>query len=108
MGINIKGENVRVWRKDFDNGCAYSVSSSTKLQDGTRANAYTDIRFTEASGFKDKKINNGTTMDFEGFYSAKVRKDGTKVPLIVVMSANIKDEGKEADTFEQLEEEIPF
>lgn len=113
--INIHGENVKIWRKDYETKSGetfhtYSIQSSTKNEDGTYGKAYTRVMFTKASD-APKNIKNGAVCDFDGFLSATKpykTKDGTTVtdPLIVIMKATFEDDN--ADGFAQAEVDIPF
>ena len=99
----------KIWRKDFEDGHAYSISVSTRLQDGTYKNAYMPIRFAK-SAEAPEKISNGTIADFSGFLTATNKGQ----IMLMVTSLNIKDEEYPAvddidiDSFEQAIEDIPF
>jgi single-stranded DNA-binding protein len=115
--MDIYGKNVKIWRKDFEgrNGTfyRYSVGISSKNADGTYgASYYMDIKFTKKSGAPEK-IKNGANCDFEGFLSSTsyTNKDGKEVtnPQIVVTSVDFQGDAEDiGDSFEQLEEQIPF
>ena len=112
--MEVKEKNAKVWRKDFQgkNGefYRYSVSVSKRTQDGRRVNAYIPVMFSKKSGAPEK-IENGAICDFEGFMSVEERKDkdGSQktTPMIVIMSVKFADENG-ADSFESIEEDMPF
>ena len=65
MSLTITG-NIMVFRKDFENGAAYSVNVGGKKQDGTFDNAYMTIRFK-----KGTELNNMTKIDIkDAFFSS--------------------------------------
>ena len=116
--MNISEKGIKVWRKEIPskNGTfyRYSVSISKKREDGSYANKYMPIRFAKKSNMPEK-ISNGAKCDFSGFLSVEERpdKDGNTITefVIVAMNASLVDGGdptEGADSFEQLEEEIPF
>ena len=108
--MNVSDKNVKIWRKDYQgkNGefYRYSVSISKKTEDGKYVNAYIPIRFSKKVDAPEK-IENGTTCSFEGFMSVESYKDRDgnerNQPIIVAMSAQF-----DGDSFEQMEEDIPF
>lgn len=109
--IDVKADKVKIWRKDYQgkNGefYKYTAGVSRKNDDGTYVNTYIPIRFSRKSGAPEK-IENGTMCAFEGFLSVESYKDKDgnerNQPMIVAMSAKFDGE----DSFEQLEEELPF
>jgi hypothetical protein len=108
--MNVSEKKAKIWRKDYQgkNGefYRYSVSVSKKNEDGKYVNAYIPIRFSKKADAPEK-IENGAVCSFEGFMSVESfkDKDGNErnQPMIVVMSAQF-----EGDSFEQMEEDIPF
>lgn len=101
---NIICKEQKIWRKDFENGPAYSVSFSTKLQDGKFVNSYMSVRFAK-SAEAPEIIHNGTVADFSGFITSTSKGQ----PMIMVTSLNIKDDDlSEADSFSAAEDDIPF
>lgn len=122
VSLDVHGENVKIWRRDFEtkNGIwhRYSISTSTKNEDGSYSNAYVQIRFAKSANAPEV-LNNGSVCDFKGFMSAV--KSGRKNdkgqdlfdPLIVITEVSFEgdvtaDEPIESDSFEQLDEDIPF
>lgn len=108
--MDVSEKKAKIWRKDYQgkNGefYRYSVSVSKKNEDGKYVNAYIPIRFSKKADAPEK-IENGAVCSFEGFMSVESfkDKDGNErnQPMIVVMSVQF-----EGDSFEQMEEDIPF
>ena len=116
MVTSVKGERVKVWRKDIEGRKGtfyrYSVGVSKKQDDGSYVNAYIPVVFSKKSGAPEK-IENGAVCDFTGFMSVEsyTDKEGKErnTPMIVIMSVKFEgEEGTDADSFEQMEEDIPF
>lgn len=116
--MDISGKGVKIWRKEVPgkNGTfyRYSVSISKKREVGSYANKYMPIRFAKRANMPEK-ISNGAKCDFSGFLSVEERpdKDGNTITefVIVAMNASLVDGGdptEGADSFEQLEDDIPF
>lgn len=116
--MNISEKGAKVWRKDIEskNGTfyRYSVGISKKLEDGSYLTAYMPIRFAKRANMPEK-IENGAKCDFSGFLSVDtyLDKEGHEVRqiIIVAMNATLTDGGdpsEGADSFEQLEDDIPF
>jgi len=109
--MNVSEKKAKIWRKDIQgrNGefYRYSVGVRGKNKDGKDVNAYIPIRFSKKCDVPEK-IENGATCAIEGFMSVEsyTDKDGNErnQPMIIVMSAKFED----ADSFEQIEEDIPF
>ena len=108
--MDVSEKKAKIWRRDYQgkNGefYRYSVSVSKKNEEGKYVNAYIPIRFSKKADAPEK-IENGAVCSFEGFMSVESFKDkdgnDRNQPMIVVMS--VKFEG---DSFEQMEEDIPF
>lgn len=125
MSIDINAKNARIWRKDFKgkNGefHRYTVSVSSKKQDGSYVNAYIRAMFSKKSGAPEK-ITNGAVCDFRGFMSADgyTDREGHEhtEPMIIIMEAEFQDEdvydnsvpegSYEAAGFAEVEDDIPF
>ena len=116
--LDVKGENVRIWRRDFEgrNGkfYRYTVGASNKNEDGSWSNAYIQVSFTRSANAPEK-IQNGAVCDFEGFLSARAyMKDGKEVtePVIKITKVkfygNVGEDVGNADSYEQLSEDLPF
>ena len=116
--MDISAKNAKIWRKDIEgrNGTfyRYSVSISSKREDGSWASAYMPIRFAKKANMPEK-IANGAKCDFSGFLSVGERPDRegntTSELVIIAMKATLTDaddptEG--VDSFEQAEGDIPF
>lgn len=109
--MNVKENKAKIWRRDIQskNGefYRYTVSISKKAEDGSYVNAYMPIKFSKKSGAPEK-IENGATCSLEGFMSVDSYRDKegkvVNTPIIIAMSATF-DGG---DSFEQMEEDIPF
>ena len=118
MGIEVSGKNCKLWISHHkgSNGNewdSYSVGVSRKDQDGQYINAYQDVAFTRNAGMNEN-VKNGTTFDFEGWMSVKVYKDreGKEVrkPVITINKTNLDSIADEElpDSFDQLDEDVPF
>lgn len=114
MANTIIVQNAKIWRNDFEDGFSYSISLSSKNQDGNWDRAYLPIKIAKSCE-APAKISNGTVADIEGFLTPKVKKDGRNEVQMIVMKFNAKDEEKELpahndlpDSFEQATEDIPF
>lgn len=107
MGNTVTFTKAKIWRSDIQTEQgefqAYSIGVSSKNPDGTYANAYLPVRFAKASEAPEK-ITNGTIADLEGFLSVRNKRDGKNEVQLIVMKYTADVE----DSFEQLEEEIPF
>ena len=117
MGINVKAERVKIWRKDIEGKKGtfyrYTAGVSTKVDD-KRVNAYMPVRFTKKSG-APQKIENGATCDFEGFMGVESYTDregkAINTPMVWIMSVQFEGnvgEDIEDDNYEQLSEDVPF
>ena len=70
MSLTVTG-TIMVFRKDFENGTAYSVNLGGKKQDGTFDNAYMPIRFKK--GVELANMSKITITDaFFSSYNGKV------------------------------------
>lgn len=117
--MDISGKGVKIWRKEVPgkNGTfyRYSVSIGKKREVGSYANKYMPIKFAKRANMPEK-ISNGAKCDFSGFLSVEERPDresGNTISefVIIAMNATLVDGGdptEGADSFEQLEDDIPF
>ena len=116
--MDISAKNAKVWRKDIEgrNGTfyRYSVSISSRREDGSWASAYMPIRFAKKANMPEK-IPNGAKCDFSGFLSVDERTDreGNTVRevQIIAMRATLVDAGdptEGVDSFAEAEMDIPF
>lgn len=113
MGINIKGEKVKLWidereGKDGNKWRQYRVGIGAKYDDKW-VNSYMKVRFKKDINVEN--VPNGTEFNFEGFLTIEkpwTNKDGKEVkePMIIIMSA---DFGEFGDTgFAEVTEPLPF
>lgn len=116
--MDISGKNQKIWRKDVEgrNGTfhRYSVSISSKREDGSYASVYLPIKFAKKANVPEK-IPNGTPCDFSGFLAVDTfnDKDGNEVRTlsIIAMRATLDmddDYLDDVDSFEQAEDDCPF
>lgn len=116
--MDISAKNTKVWRKDIEgkNGTfyRYTVSVSSKREDGSWVNKYMPIKFAKAANMPEK-IENGARCDYSGFLSVEEHpsKDGERVTefVIIAMRAVLTDGGdptEGVDSYEQLAEDLPF
>lgn len=121
MGVEIKGTNCKIWKrehekKDGSKWFSYTVGISRKNMDGTWINGYQKVEFSRNSGAPEI-IPNGATCDFEGFMTVKPPykdKEGREIKESVIMITRVEFEDlgtpgdDDLDSFEQLDSEIPF
>lgn len=108
--MNVSDKKAKIWRKDIQgkNGefYLYTVGISKKTEDGKYVNAYMPIKFSKKCDAPEK-IENGAICAFDGFITVDSYKDRDgnerNQPMIIAMSAQF-----EGDSFEQMEEDIPF
>lgn len=116
--MDVKQRGAKIWRKDIEgkNGVfyRYSVSVSSKREDGSWASKYMPIRFAKKANMPEK-ISNGAKCDFEGFLSIEERPDreGNTISefVIIAMNARLTDGGDPSegvDSFAEAETDIPF
>lgn len=116
--MDVSAKNARIWRKDIEGRDGtfyrYSVSISSKREDGSWASAYMPIRFAKKANMPEK-ISNGAKCDFSGFLSVYEYRDEDgntrKSFQIIAMRATLVDGGnptEDVDSFEQLSEDLPF
>ena len=119
--INVEAENVRLWinERERDDGSkwrTYSISTSSKDQNGDYVNKGLEVKLRrEVNVPEDTK--NGALCTINGSLSNKVftDKNGEKrVEHIMWAHEIIFDKGlpaprgEKADSFEELEEDVPF
>lgn len=114
--MDVKQKKCKIWRKDVEgrNGTfyRYSVSISSKNEDGSFDTVYVPIKFAKKAGAPEK-IKNGAECDFEGFLSvdAYTDREGNRVKAlqIIAMKAAFDYTADEVeDSFEEAEDDIPF
>lgn len=111
MGINVIGENARLWitERDSNNGGKwneYSVGVSSKFDDKW-VNDYQKVMFAKSIDLTG--VQNGAKFDFKGFMSIKkpwTNKDGktVKEKIIVITEATFE----ETTGFSEVNEPLPF
>lgn len=104
MGTTIEGK-AKVWAKDFDGRRIYSISVSTKDQNGNWKNAYQPIRFK-----RGESVENGTEIDFRAFATVSIGKEKNSVIWqITEYRISGDDLPKSAEGFSALtNDDIPF
>jgi len=116
MGIECSGKNCKLWIKEREGRdgkwFSYSVGVSSKNAGGGWTNAYQDVRFTRNVSLPSD-IQNGTLFDFEGWLGAKESKDrdgrqSNRVILFINKASFQMKERLPDDSFEAIEEDIPF
>ena len=115
--MDIKQKKCKIWRKDVEgrNGTfhRYSVSISSKNEDGSYDTVYLPVKFAKKAGAPGK-IKNGAECDLEGFLSvdAYTDREGNRVKAlqIIAMKAAFDYDADEEfeDSFEEAEDDIPF
>lgn len=122
--MDISGKDTRVWvnerqRRDGGKWFDYSIGVSKKKEDDSYTTVYMKVRFTKDVVLPDP-MPNGIKMDFDGFLSVDeyADKDGNTVkrPMAVITRAQFdtalpdrtKYAAEDTDSFEALEEDLPF
>lgn len=121
-GNSIKFENVKLWHSEYGDGNeirhSYSVGVSSKKKDSDDYNnTYLPVFFMKNTPI----LHNGSTVNLEGFLTCRVRRDGSKYIGMQVMKYEVlfdkdaddsnftyDDADAVNDSFEQVEQEIPF
>ena len=94
-------ENAMIFRKDFDNGVAYSTTISKKQQDGTYDNAYIGVKFR-----KGVELQNQTKIDIKDGWITFWKKDNKPVLEIFVNDFELMD--NLPDGIELVADDLPF
>lgn len=118
--INVEAENVRLWinehaRDDGSKWFTYSISTSSKDQEGGYINKALEVRMRREVQIPEG-IKNGALVTIRGSLSnrAYTGKDGERRVEHLLWAHEIDfDEpftpsGEKADSFEQLSEDMPF
>ena len=117
MAINIKGENLKLWigehqKQDGGTWRDYSFGINKKNQDGTYVNGYIRAKFIGEARNIPEDLPNGTKCDIEGYIGLDhfVRRDGTEVknPIIKVTAVKFHDLPEPIDSFDEIDEDVPF
>lgn len=105
MSTTIEGK-AKIWAKDFDGRRIYSISVSTKDQNGNWANAYQPVRFR-----KGVQVENGSVIDFRGFATVSIGKEKNSVIWQITEFKLAEDRmaAPQSNDFAQLtNDDIPF
>ena len=114
MSINVEAKNVKLWKNEHEGRkgkwYSYSISASKKMQDGSYKNKGMKVFCKEGI---PNEIPNGSMCDIKGFLTLDVYqgRDG-EVSNIAVYANEIKfhdyDSQDYGDSFEELDEDVPF
>lgn len=124
MKINVEAEDVRLWvdpheREDGSKWYTYSISTSSKDKEtGEYTNKGLEVRMTRDVELPED-LRNGETVTIRGSLSNKsfTGRDGEKRTEHMLWAHEVDFEGRQkplpkskdqADSFEQLEDDIPF
>lgn len=120
MQINVEAENVRLWinehkRSDGSTWNTYSISTSSKDQEGGFINKALEVRMTREVQIPND-IENGALVTIRGSLSnrAFTGKDGERRVEHMLWAHEIDFDkpyelkGESADSFEKLDEDVPF
>lgn len=118
--ISVEAENVRLWvnehkRDDGSTWNTYSISTSSKDQEGGYINKSLEVRMTRGVAVP-ADLKNGTTVTIRGSLSnrAFTGKDGERRVEHMLWAREVdfdkpyEPRGESADTFEALDEDMPF
>ena len=111
MGINVSGENARLWiseRQTKDGGTFkdYTVSVSGKFDEEWKS-AYQKVRFKKDIDLTG--VENGAKFNFKGFMTINkpwTNKDGKEIKDIVIMITEADFE--DSVGFAEVKEPVPF
>lgn len=117
--INVEAENVRLWvnehtRDDGSKWFSYSISTSSKDQEGGYINKALEVRMTRDVQIPND-IKNGALVTIRGSLSNRaftVNGDRRVEHMLWAREVDFEKpyepRGEKADSFEQLEEDMPF
>lgn len=111
--FDITGRRVKLWVNDHEgrNGKfqTYTVSISKKGADGKYINKAVKL-FIGKEAWKPDTVPNGHIIDFEGFPTLDIYtdKDGNEKREVAIYATKINWGELSADSFEELDEQIPF
>ena len=112
MSINVECKNVKLWKNEHEGRkgkfYTYSVSVSKKQKDGSYKNK--GMKVYPKDGLPND-LPNGATCDIEGFLTLDVYtgRDGeVATPMIYANNIKFHDIDLDLDSFEQLDEDVPF
>lgn len=117
--INVEAENVRLWinehkRDDGSTWNSYSISTSSKDQEGGYINKSLEVRMTRDVEIP-ADLKNGALVTIRGSLSNRaftVNSDRRVEHMLWAREIDFEKphepKGEKADSFEQLEEDMPF
>ena len=112
MSINVDCKNVKLWKNEHEGRkgtfYTYSVSVSKKMKDGTYKNK--SMKVYPKDGLPSD-LPNGSTCDIEGFLTLDIfqGRDGEVMnPMIYANNIKFHDYEPDYDSYEQLDEDVPF
>lgn len=117
--INVEAENVRLWvnehmRDDGSKWFSYSISTSSKDQEGGYINKALEVRMTRDVELP-ADLKNGALVTIKGSLSNRaftVNGDRRVEHMLwareVYVAQQYEPKGEKADSFEKLEEDMPF
>lgn len=117
--INVEAENVRLWvnehsRDDGSKWFSYSISTSSKDQEGGYINKALEVRMTRDVEIPED-LKNGTLVTIRGSLSNRaftVNGDRRVEHMLWAREIDFdkpyEPKGEKADSFEQLDEDMPF
>lgn len=117
--INVEAENVRLWvnehmRDDGSKWFSYSISTSSKDQEGGYINKALEVRMTRDVELP-ADLKNGALVTIKGSLSNRaftVNGDRRVEHMLwareVYVAQQYESKGEKADSFEKLEEDMPF
>lgn len=116
--INVEAENVRLWinehmRDDGSKWFSYSISTSSKDQEGGYINKALEVRMTRDVELP-ANLKNGALVTIKGSLSNRaftVNGDRRVEHMLWAREVYVAQQypkGEKADSFEKLEEDMPF
>lgn len=116
--MDVSGSKAKVWvnehqKRDGGKWYDYNVGIGKKKQDGSYVNMYIRVKFAKELGLPED-IPNGTMMEnYEGYMTIDdyTSREGETVkrPLVIITKADFPElDADIPDSYEQLDEQIPF
>lgn len=116
--MDVSGNKAKVWvnehqKRDGGKWYDYNVGIGKKKQDGSYINMYIKVKFAKELGLPED-IPNGTMMEnYEGYMTINdyTSREGETVkrPLVIITKADFPElDADIPDSYEQLDEQIPF
>lgn len=120
--MDVSGKVARVWvnehpKRDGTKWYDYNIGIGKKNAEGRYINAYMKLKFSKDLGLPEELPNGIRMEDYEGYVSVyEYQKDGqlVRVPLVMITKARfpelelILELIDPPDSFEMLDEEVPF